>query len=62
MSISKANRSNYLFAAAIGAIGGGVLVAVVTKAMPKMMTQMMSGMMRNMMSQMGATGCDPAEM
>ena len=51
----------YLFAAGLGALGGGILVALVTKAIPRMMNKMMSGMMENMMSQMGEGNCDPAE-
>jgi CheY-specific phosphatase CheX len=46
----------------LGAIGGGLVVAVATKAIPKMMSQMMAGMMQNMMAQMGEAGCDPGEM
>ena len=49
-------------AALLGAVGGGIIVALATRALPKMMSQMMSGMMQNMMSQMGEAGCDPAEM
>jgi hypothetical protein len=51
-----------ILAAFVGAVGGGIVVAVATRAIPKMMSQMMSEMMRNMMSQMGEGGCDPAEM
>ena len=51
-----------ILAAFVGAVGGGIFVAVATKAIPKMMSQLMSEMMRSMMSQMGADGCDPAEM
>lgn len=61
MDTSDVNRRNYILAASLGAIGGGVLVVVVTRAIPRMMSQMMSGMMRNMMSQMGQAGCDPAQ-
>jgi CheY-specific phosphatase CheX len=53
---------NYLLAAALGALGGGVVMAMATKAIPKMMSQMMAGMMQNMMRQMGEGGSDPAEM
>jgi hypothetical protein len=35
----------YVFIAALGAIGGGLVVAVATKALPKMMSSMMSKMM-----------------
>lgn len=48
----------YVLAAVLGAIGGGLIVTVATRAIPKMM----SGMMRNMMAQMGEGGCSPAEM
>jgi hypothetical protein len=44
----------YLLSATIGAVGGGLLVLVFTKAFPKMMTQMMSRMMAEM-------ECNPAE-
>jgi hypothetical protein len=53
----ETQRRNYVLAATLGAIGGGILVAVATRAIPRIM----SGMMRNMMSQMGEAGCDPAE-
>ena len=43
---------------AVGAISGGILVALASRAMPKMM----AGMMRNMMAMMGGEGCSPAEM
>ncbi len=54
-------RKGYALALFLGAIGGGLFVAVVTKAIPKMMSQMMSGMMQNMMSHMGESGIDPSE-
>ena len=54
-------RGGYLLAAGLGAVAGGLLVAVATRAIPKMMSQMMSGMMRNMMAQMGEEGCSPSE-
>ena len=56
------NRSShvagYVLAAAIGAIGGGLVVAVATDAVPKMMSRMM----QNMVSHMAEAGCNPAEM
>lgn len=58
MNAIESHQRNYLLAVTLGAIGGGVFVAVVTRAVPKMM----SGMMRNMMSEMGKAGCDPEEM
>ena len=51
-----------LLAAAIGAIGGGLVVALATRAIPRIMSQAMSGMMQHMMGQTGEGGCDPAEM
>ena len=38
----------YALAAALGAIGGGLVVAFATKAIPKMMSRMMQNMMANM--------------
>ena len=55
-------QSPYLISALLGAIGGGILVMVATKAMPTMITNLISGMMRNMMSHMAACGCNPKEM
>ncbi len=58
MADSSGNLRKYMIVGAIGAVGGGLLVAMVTRAMPKMM----SGMMQKMMSMMGGEGCSPAEM
>lgn len=52
----------YLISALLGAIGGGLLVLIATKAIPTMMANMMSAMMGKMMSQMGAGGCNPQVM
>ena len=52
----------YVLVAILGAIGGGLLVALATRAIPKIMSKMMSGMMQNMMGQMKESGCNPAEM
>ncbi len=51
-------KGTYLISALLGAIGGGILVLIATKAIPNMM----SGMMQKMMSQMGESGCNPQEM
>jgi hypothetical protein len=51
----------YFLAAGLGAVGGGLLIAVATRAIPKMMSKMMAGMMENMMAQMGEGDCDPAD-
>jgi hypothetical protein len=52
----------YLLAAMIGAVGGGLLVALATKAVPIAMSKMMSGMMLQMMGQIRKNGFDPTEM
>ena len=54
-------KKGYVLAAAVGAIAGGLLVALSTKAIPKMMSQMMSGMMQNMMGRMRKESCAPEE-
>jgi hypothetical protein len=48
----------YALAALIGAVGGGLLVALGIKAVPRMM----AGTMQNMMSQMKEKDFDPSEM
>jgi hypothetical protein len=52
----------YLLVALLAALGGGLAVAVVTRAIPAMMSRMMSEMMKNMMACMGENGLDPEEM
>jgi predicted tellurium resistance membrane protein TerC len=52
----------YMLAAFLGAIGGGLIVALASKAIPKMISGMMSGMMQNMMGRMRESGCNPAVM
>ena len=61
MDREDSQLKGYLLAAGLGAVGGGLLVALVAKAIPRMMSEMMSGMMENMMSQMGNGECDPVE-
>ena len=39
-------QSPYLISALLGAMGGGILVMVATKAMPTMITNLISDMMR----------------
>ena len=55
---TNSQYKKYALAMILGAIGGGLAVALITKAIPKMM----AGIMRNMMSQMGEDGCTPGEM
>jgi hypothetical protein len=50
--------AGYVLAAALGALGGALLMALATRAVPTIM----AGMMRSMMAQMRDGGCDPAEM
>ena len=52
----------YVLVAILGAIGGGLFVAIATKAIPKIMSQIMFGMMQNMMGQMRKSGVNPSEM
>ncbi len=61
MSNVGSSAKGYMLAAALGAITGGIIVILATKAIPKMMSQMMAGMMQRMMSQVGANGCTPSE-
>ena len=58
MVSTNSYRKKYILATLLGAIGGGLAVAIATKAVPRMM----AGMMRTMMAQMGEGDCDPAEM
>lgn len=56
-SITMRKKEGYILAAALGALGGGAIVAIATKAIPKMM----SGMMQKMMARMAEGGCNPAD-
>jgi hypothetical protein len=58
MSNGGCNLRKYMVVTALGAVSGGILVALASRAMPKIM----AGMMRNMMTMMGGEGCNPAEM
>jgi hypothetical protein len=62
MGAMDSHKWGYLVAALVGAIGGGFVVALATRAIPKMMSQKMEGRMQRLMSQMEEGGCDPAEM
>lgn len=62
MQESAVSNKGYFLAAALGAVGGGLVVALAERAIPRMMSQMMSGRMQSMMARMNAAGCDPAEM
>jgi len=62
MMFTNAQTRRIIFAAVVGALGGGLVVAIATRAIPRIILQMMPVMMRNMMAQMGDGGCNPAEM
>ncbi len=56
----------YFMVLIAGAVIGGLIVAIATKALPRIMAQlmeqMMSGMPQRMMAQMKAEGLEPFEM
>jgi len=59
MHNAGSHNRGYVLAAVLGAIGGGLVVALATNAIPRMM----SGMVQNMMAHMGGEdGCNPSEM
>ena len=62
MAGTSSGRRDLVMAAVLGAMGGGVVVAIATRAIPKIMAQMMAGTMQNMMAQMEKCGLDPAVM
>ena len=57
MNKARSVMRGYVLAVILGAIGGGFLVAIATKAFPRMM----SGMMQNMMMRMKKDGFNPEE-
>jgi hypothetical protein len=58
MDSADSRTKGYVLAALLGAIGGGLVVLLATRAIPKMM----SGQMSKMMAQMKESGCEPSEM
>ena len=60
--MNREDKKNYLIAGGIGAVLGGISVAVVTNAIPKMMEAISATMMGKMMKRMGAEGFTPQEM
>jgi hypothetical protein len=56
------HNRGYVLAAILGAIGGGLVVVLATKAIPRIMSQMMPRMMQNMMAHMREGGFDPSDM
>jgi hypothetical protein len=57
MKAADSTMKGYVIAALLGAVGGGVIVAVATRAIPKITAGMAQGMMQRMMVQMKAGGC-----
>jgi hypothetical protein len=62
MKETTSKRRLHLGSALLGAICGGILVIITTKAIPTMLAKLMSGMMEMMKSKMEACGCNPQEM
>jgi hypothetical protein len=66
MQHSNLSKRGYMLAAFAGAVGGGIAVALTTKAIPRLVSQLMNEMMskmpRLMMEHMKSEGFDPAEM
>ncbi len=62
MQNTASPKMGYAVAALLGAFGGGLVVALATRAVPMMMTRMMTGMMQNMMARMKESGGNPSDM
>ena len=61
MQDTSSRRAGYVQVALLGAVCGGFVVALATRAIPRMMSQVMSEMIQGMMARMGEAGCDPAD-
>lgn len=61
MKQANSRQSSFWGSALLGAICGGALVVIFTKAVPTMLTKTMSGVMGVMQSKMEACGCNPPE-
>ncbi len=62
MKQTVSQRNLHLGSVLLGAIGGGMLVMIATKAVPAMLANFLSAMMGKMKSHMEAGGCNPPEM
>jgi hypothetical protein len=45
----------------LGALAGGVVLALAARMVPEIMSRVKSGMMQNMMSRMKECGCPPSD-
>jgi hypothetical protein len=54
-----ARLDGYILAGFLGALGGGLIVAIATRAIPKLISGIMGGMMQKMMARMKESGCSP---
>ena len=66
MNNTGSHYKRYVLAAALGGIGGVLVIVLVARAISKMMSQMMSrmmsGMRKDMLARMKASGVDLPEM
>lgn len=62
MKQTVSQRGLHLGSVMLGAVGGGIVVMIATKAIPTMLANFLSAMMGKMMSHMEASGCNPPEM
>ncbi len=66
MRNSGSSKRGYILVAVVSALGGGIAVALVTKAIPRLVSQILNEMMskvpRLMTEHMKSEGFDPAEM
>ena len=60
--MNQKNNMNYLIVAGVGAVVGGIVVAVTTQAIPQLMESISNTMMGKMKKRMQEEGCTPAEM
>ena len=60
MYLKRTKAIGYLVTFLFGVLGGGLIIALVTKAIPKMIRQITSDLSQTMMSRMREYGVDPA--
>ncbi len=66
MRNSSSSKQGYVLVAIVSALGGGIAVMLVTKAIPRLVSQIMAEMMSKMphlmLDHMKSEGFDPAQM